>query len=721
MRPSSVAGVSPLLRRVSLLLSVVCILLPSACETLHPDIVRGYTLGEGEPGAAPEGVSLPERAAEAPGEAPGRVPDFYEPGTGRFVAPAAPAPGAPPAGNITLNFENTALREVVKVILGDLRGENYTIDPGVQGSVTLQTSRPIAADALIPTLELLLRMNGAALVYADGLYSVVPREAATQSGAMPQLGDASTPLPNGFGIRIVPLEFIAAEEMQKILEPFASTGNIVRVDKTRNLIVVAGAGPELDRILETVRIFDVDWLKGMSVALFSPDYVDAETLAGELGTVFGEDAEGPLAGLVKIVTLQRLNALLVITQRPQYLERVREWVDRLDRDTGTAGRRLYVYLVQNGKAADLAQVLTEVFAQEAAEAAVPRAQLAPGLAPAEIRSPPQPAPTFDTEPVANPQPPAGAPPEPPAPPLSAPLAAVDAQGVILIEGEPIRIIADEVNNALLIMATAQQFRQVEAAMRRLDIPPLQVLIEATIAEITLEGELQYGLEWFFKNNVDGKTGQGQLDLGTAGIAAIVPGFSYAVVDSAGMVRTVLNALAQDSRLNVISSPSLMVLNNQTANIQVGDEVPVTTQQQQSTSGTASPIVNTIEFRNTGVLLSVTPRVNAGGLVIMEVEQEVSQVAPGTPADSLTPTISQRKITSTVAVQSGQTVVLGGLIREQKSLSRSGVPGLYNLPILGPLFGSTSDDQNRTELVVLITPRAVRNSGDAQRVTEEFRN
>ncbi len=274
----------------------------------------------------------------------------------------------------------------------------------------------------------------------------------------------------------------------------------------------------------------------------------------------------------------------------------------------------------------------------------------------------------------------------------------------------------------MILATAQQYRQVEATLRRLDVSPLQVLIEATIAEITLQGDLKYGMEWFFTNKVGNKTGIGQLDLGVPGIAAIVPGFSYSIVDNAGAVRAVLNALADDSRLNVISSPSLMVLNNQTASIDVGDEVPITTQQQQSTVGGASPVVNNIEYRNTGVLLSVTPRVNAGGLVVMEVAQEVSNVAGESTGDAnLTPTISKRSITTAVAVQSGQTVVLGGLIREQKTLGRSGIPGLYNLPLIGPLFGTTVDEQQRTELVVLITPRAVQDSADAAQVTDEFRS
>ena len=710
------------MRRTGGLLCAVAGILLSGCERIHPDIVKGYTVGESQRAAAEaeaRGDAVPPSVGQATPEREPRPAQFYQPGTGVFVG--QPQPQSPATiqdgGNITLNFENTNLREVVKVILGDLLNVNYSIDPGVQGAVTLQTSEPLSRKDLIPTLELLLRMNGAALVPQIGLYNVVPRDSAMRGMLAPQLGNSGQALPRGYSVRIVPLTYIAAGEMQKILEPFAAAGNVVRVDTVRNLLILAGGGPELARLLETVRIFDVDWLKGMSIALFTPDFVDAETLSTELQAVFGEGGDSPLAGVIKFVTLERLNALLVITPRPQYLEKVADWVERLDRDSGGVGQRLFVYRVQNGKAADLATVLTEVFQRDAGSAVVPPPELAPGLEALEIAAPPPPDEDQEAAPGAAQRLLA-------TPAAFRPESLVGGEGVAISSGGEIRIIADEINNALVILATAQQYKQVEAALRRLDVLPQQVLIEATIAEITLKGDLKYGMEWFFTNTLGDKTGQGLLDLGVTGtgIGPVIPGFSYSIVDKAGAVRAVLNALAEDSRLNVISSPSLMVLNNQTAHIDVGDEVPVVTQQQQSTVGTSSPIVNNIEYRNTGVLLSVTPRVNAGGMVVMDVEQEVSQVVTdSTDTTSLTPTISKRSITTSVAVQSGQTVVLGGLIREQKVVSRSGIPGLYNLPIIGPLFGVTIDEQIRTELVVLITPRAVRNPAEAAQVTDEFRN
>jgi general secretion pathway protein D len=639
---------------------------------------------------------------------------FYAPGSDRFVSRSAakPTPAPVPArgAGVTLNFENTSVLEVVKVVLGDLLGRSYTIEPGVQGTVTLQSSSPIAREALLPTLELLLRMNGAALVDAGGgLLRVVPQEKALRGSVSPQLGDTRAPLPRGYGVRVVPLRFVSAAEMRNILEPMVDPGALVRIDSRRNLLIVAGNGEQLAQLRDAVELFDVDWMTGMSVALFRPDFVSAEALAEELGAVLGTGAEGPLNGLVRFVVIERLNGLLVVTPRREYLARVREWIARLDQSGGGMDRRLFVYHVQNGKAVELADVLAQVFQREA-ELVLPPAEVAPGLQAREIGS--------GAELTAPGAPESGAAPRALA---DTPADAVPAAGagVAISPSSEVKIIADEVNNALLILANGIEYKRVEAAIRQLDLAPLQVLIEATIAEVRLEDQLSQGLEWFFKNNFDNKKGTGTLDLNdTLDLAALLPGFSYAITDNAGLVRAVLNTLATESRAKIISSPSLMVLNNQQATIQVGDQVPITTQQQQATTENAN-LVNNIEFRDTGVLLSVTPRVNAGGLVIMEVEQEVSNVAP-TADETLTPTIQQRKINSTVAVQSGETVVLGGLIRENDNRTGTGVPGLRDIPVLGWFFGASTDELTRSELVVLITPRAVRGKVQAREVTEEFR-
>ncbi|MDH3314422.1 MAG: type II secretion system secretin GspD [Gammaproteobacteria bacterium] len=689
-----------------------------ATRTLPPASV-GESLARGQkpPGESertgPTAVTAPVSGEQT--EPPSAGADLYQPGSGVFVRELRGPDGVTKTGEITLNFENTNLLEVVKVILADLLKLNYVIEPGVQGAVTLQTSVPLPRESLVPTLELLLRMNGAALVESGDMFQVVPRESAARGLTSPQLGNSSAPLPRGYSVRIVPLRYVSAGEMQKILEPFVIPGNIVRVDTQRNLLILAGTGREMETLLETIAVFDVDWVAGMSVALFTPDFVDAKTLASDLEKVFGDQSKGPLAGLVKLAVIDRLNALLVISPRREYLSKVAEWVDRLDQDRGGSGRRLFIYHVQNGKAADLAAVLQQVFEAREAEIAISPPELAPGLEPVELRTQQPPTLSQETEAAVTGVAPRQETLEPTRPRRNTGA----AEGLQLSEGGKVRIIADEVNNALLVMATAVEYSQVSEALKRLDIVPLQVLVEATIAEVSLTDDLSQGLEWFFKNKIGSRTGEAFLDLNTPpGLGAFVPGFSYAIFSGAD-VRAVLNLLASESKLKVISSPSLMVLNNQTATIEVGDQVPITTQQQQSTLADAN-LVNSIEYRDTGVILSVTPRVNAGGLVTMEISQEVSDVSPN-PDAPLAPTIQQRKINSTVAIQSGETVVLGGLIRENDSFTSSGIPGLYNIPIIGFLFGQTSDERSRTELVVLITPRAVQGAEEARQITNEFRD
>ena len=681
----------------------------AGCEALSPE--RGIEIagrGDALPSAHAPGPDATRSAGEPAqrleqegiSDPPPSNAEFIEFGTDEFVNPVSPGGQSPSAdGAITLNFQDTALTEVVKVILGDLLARNYFVDPSVNGRVTLQTSRPLSRKDLVPTLETLLRMNGAAVVLNRGAFHVVPREGALRGLIAPQLGDSDVPLPQGYSVRVVPVRYVSAREMAEILEPFAPVGGMVRVDTARNLLVLAGSAAELSGLVDTVRIFDVDWLKGLSFGLFTPEFVDASVLAKQLAGVFGEEGQGPLAGLVRIVPIDHLESLLVVSPRREYMDRVAQWIERLDRPPRTAGQRLFVYRVRNGRASDLAGLLEQVFEPRAGEGEMSPAELAPGLDPVEIRT----ATGEDEEPWALLR-------------LRNRRRSVPGDGLLTGGGAAIRVIADDINNSLLILANAAQHREIEAALAKLDIVPLQVLIEATIAEVSLTDDLSLGVEWFFDNHLGRRTGDAVLDLGAASLAPGL-GFSY-VIRSAGDVRFVLNALASASRLNIVSSPSLMVLNNREASIQVGDQVPVTTRQQQTTE-TDATLVNNIEFRDTGVLLTVKPRVNAGGLVVMEVAQEVSDVAPGSTG-SLTPTIQQRRINSTVAVQSGETVVLGGLIRENKNLSESAVPGLSRIPGLGWLFGSETDSARRTELVVLITPRAVRDAGAARRITEEFR-
>jgi general secretion pathway protein D len=497
--------------------------------------------------------------------------------------------------------------------------------------------------------------------------------------------------------------------MQKILEPFISNGDDIRIDIRRNLIVASGSPQELTLIQDTINIFDVDWLRGMSVGLYPLDYVDPKTMKTELdsimGAVQGDTGTELLDGLVRTVSLERLNSILLIGSTPTALREVELWLHRLDTPGEHVGQRLYVYDVQNAKAIEIADILGDIFGRSSTSIPTQEsAELAPGLTPVEIgNNNNNPSNVVNNTQARN----------------SATGDRGDS-GLVLPNSDAIKIIADDVRNALVVLATPQDYKMVQEAIKKLDVVPLQVLIEASILEVSLRDDLSYGVEWFFKNGIDGKRGRGTLDLGDSGIAALAPGFSFTVIDAADQVRLALNALQNESEIKVLSSPSLMVLDNQTAMINVGDEIPVPTRQSVSNIDPNSPTVNEIQFRQTGVTLTVTPRVNSGGLVTMEIKQEVSSAISTTSSNIDAPTIQQRQIESVVAINSGETIVLGGLIQNTQTENEGGIPGLHRIPIIGKLFGQTSNENRRTELLVLITPRVVRNRNEARNITNEFR-
>jgi general secretion pathway protein D len=284
--------------------------------------------------------------------------------------------------------------------------------------------------------------------------------------------------------------------------------------------------------------------------------------------------------------------------------------------------------------------------------------------------------------------------------------------------ENVRVVSDDDNNSLMIYATGKQYELIQTALEQLDVVATQVIIEASILEVSLTDELRYGLEWSFKNGIgNDHDGKGLLATAAGGPASIIPGFSYTVTNSIGDISAVLNALAEESLINVISTPSVMVLDNHTAYIHVGDQVPTFDQQTESDGGR---ITQSVTYKDTGVKLTVTPSVNAGGLVTMDVEQSVTDVGPIDEATGQRAFL-ERNIMSRVAVRSNQSVVLGGLIRENASNVESGIPILYKLPLIGPAFGSTTKEDRRTELLVIITPRAIYNESELRQVSDEMRS
>lgn len=668
----------------------------------------------------PDGVS-PEPGAEQPGDAAASTSltpeQRYEIFKGKGGAVGRPRKSKALAtvaegGDITLNFVDADIREVMKATLGEILGASYTVAPGVQGLVTVQSGRPVPREALLPTLETILRMHGVALVREGGIYRVQALQGAARGNAAIRLGISGAAVGEAYGIQVVPLYYVSATQMAETLRPIAREGGVLHVDESRNVIMLGGTQFELAALLEAVEIFDVNWLSGMSFGLFPLEYADSRALADELNAILGDGKRGVAGGLVRLVPVERLNAVLAVSRQHRYIQQVQQWVERLDKPGGGGGgggdRQLYIYFVQNGKAADLAGVLNDAFSnQEQVLQTSPTTapgQLAPGLEPVEIGS-------TEGEPAA---PASGEPQQAMPSPQPAPTPQPGG-GIALSRNGQIRVVADEERNALLISGSPAEYRSVLRALKQLDRRPLEVLIEVTIADVTLTDRLEYGVRWFFQS------GNHSVDLADGAVTADFAGLSY--LFSVTNAKVVLDLLSSITDVEVISAPQLLVLNNQEAQLQVGAQVPVATQQ--STSVDPDPlvpdrIVSTIELKDTGVILKVTPRVNDSGLIIIEIEQEVSQVSQDATAGTLTPTISKRIITTTAAVQSGQTVALGGLIQDNKTNTKVGVPGLSAIPFLGALFRYTTDTVTRSELLVLVSPRVIRDQRGALNITNELR-
>ena len=651
--------------------------------------------GEGEPEAAP---------ARAQGA-------VLTPGTGTVInerVAATPPPSLDMPGEATFNFEGEPVHAVVKVILGDLLQQNYVIAPGVQGQVTLATPRPVNAAQALGLLEMVLGWNNARLVWLDGRYNVLPTEQALPGNLSPRTGGVANA--RGYEVRAVPLRYISAMEMKKLLEPYARPNAVVSTDVSRNLIVLAGTRAELQNYLRTVEIFDVDWLAGMSVGVYPLMSSEAEAVVSDLEAVFGPEGETPVAGMFRFMPLQGQNAVLVITPQPRYLREVQAWIERLDAGGGE-GSRLYTYEVLYMKAVDLAEQLNQVFgggSTAGGAASGPGApSLMPGLEPVQIRSIETPAPD-----AADPKARAAA--------TGRSDPSGNGGGVSVGSGEGVSVSAVEESNALLVRATPGQWESIRRTIERLDTMPLQVHIEAQVVEVQLNGQLSYGVNWFFENAVAdeglpsavGRTIWGDISgaVGEGGLSWTFLGRNAAAV---------ISALDSYSDVRVLSTPSVVVRNNAEAKLDVGTKIPVnSTSFNPIDGGGGTGTFTQVQYLDTGVILTVTPRISRDGTVFMEIEQEVSSPGDSADANGNLP-INKRKLTTEAAVQSGETVMLAGLISDSTLDGSDGLPGLSRLPVVGGLFGKKTQDKLRTEVIILVTPRVVRDPNEARRLTDEY--
>jgi len=725
---------TPIPFRFSLLTFAILLVGCSTTGTTPPNTFSEIT-GNNPPSAitkpAPE-----NKDSTSPANGDSRTQDRLYPGNDRVVdlPKARLSPTAQGGEGVMLNFERAPLVDVIHTILGDVLKVPYSIDPNVKGEVVLHTSQPTPLADLPGVLDTVLLANGAVLRIDDtGFYRV--GLADTMKNLPPSLRSASNK--TGQAITIIPLRYIGAQDMADILKPVAAPEAFMRVDTTRNLIVMIGTQNQSQAWMELVKTFDVDFMRSMSVGIFPLEYSDVKETAKAIEMLIGSDPK-TTGGIVRVMPIERLNSLFIVTPRKNYLDQIRQWVARLDQAPDNAIEpSLYVYPVQNGDATRMAKTLGNLFGSGTSTSAGTRGTTAPGLSESAISGTSGSASsTGSSSSDSN---------------LSTQGSSSGGAGLgagigsttgstgsstqnntptAVSIGKNIRVVADEDNNALLIYAPRREYRRIENAIRQLDVAPVQVLIEASIVEVTLSDKFQFGLQWYFTNGFGGSlsnfSGAGGFVNAASGVeglpvltpaAPLVPGLNYIISNAQGNIQAVLNALSSETSLKVVSSPSMLVLDNQKAEMQVGSQVPIQTSTTFSQLGLPT---TSFEYKDTGVLLTVVPRINAGDMVTLDVLQKVTDIGP---IDSATKQRSflQRSMKSRIAVQSGQTAILGGLIRDGKENSRNGIPGLVDIPVLGYLFGTTEKNKDRTELIVLLTPRVMENMTQTQQITEEIRS
>lgn len=609
----------------------------------------------------------PPRASTAsPGAPPAETAEpqerlIYSRGVRGSLSRDAAVAGELAEKTVTLGFANAPAADVARAVISETLGETVAVADGVTGTISLTAAGEIPADEALALLESVLAESGLALLRTQGGYLLTTLAKAGEEPSQVSRGAAV-----GYGVAFAPVRNALPSELANLIKPFVSSRVTITPDDSRSALLLKGPNTDIAAAREAIETFDTPHLIDRTFGMFRLQYADAASLKGELQSVL---AVSSAKGAGEILPLPRLNLLFVTARTRDAFDEIRDWIERLDQPSGGDARRLRYYPVQNTAAEKIAEQLSSAISGIVPQPSTPATGENAG---SSVQ------PTF--------------------------------RGTAAISGggAAATISTDTLNNALIIRSTDQEYREIVALIERMDVAAPQVLIEATIAEVTLNEALSFGVRWFLENAESRVT---LSDNAAGAVAAVFPGLSYTFIETDA--RIALSALASVTDVSVISAPSIMVLNNQTANLQVGDEVPIVTQQAQSVIDPDAPIVSTLQLRETGVILEVKPRINASDIVVLEVTQEVSDVTPTTTSGIDSPTIQQRRFTSTVAVRNNGTIALGGLIRENFTDNDSGVPIFKDIPLLGNAFKSRDITKRRTELVVFLTPRIIRTDEDAR--------
>lgn len=700
----------------------------------HADrLVGSDTQSAADQGVRSEPLDAAADAADGDGDsdegrkADGRPRAQIRRGNGRVInnsAATAPLPdiGAT-TGEARFNFEGESLHAVVKAILGDMLGQNYTIAPNVQGTVTYATPKPVSSAQALSVLEMILGWNNARMIYSDGRYSIVASDQALGTGVVTPRG-GSPESARGFESRVVPLRYISATEMEKLLKPYARPNAIVTVDAGRNLLTIVGSRAELESYLRTIEIFDVDWMASMSVGVFPLQSSKATKVVQDLEKVFGEQSKSPVAGMFRFMPLDGANAVLAITSQADYLDDIEQWIDRID--GAGEGVKLHSYELKYITAKDLGERLSEVFGGGSGNrgggndgggySLIPGGQsnvIGPGGSDGGKDGG-----DFGNSSGSGSSGLGGG---------SLSLnASQGGSGSVVIEvgGDKVAVSAIEENNTLLVRATGSAWRSILDVIEKLDVMPLQVHIETQVAEVTLSGDLAYGVNWYLEKAT---TDNGLPDLTGPNIPPkwSTLGASIGGVNGQGLAWTliqndaaaVITALDKVTDVRLLQTGSVLTKNNSEATLNVGSRIPITTVSINPILGNNNT-TSSVQYLDTGVILKVRPRVTKDGTVFLDIVQEVS--SPGSDADvNGNVRINTRRLKTEAVTNSGDTVLLAGLIQDGTTRGSSGLPGLTRIPVIGALFGRQSSNQSRTEVVILITATIMRDQQELRTLTDDY--
>jgi general secretion pathway protein D len=681
---------------------------------------------KGKPGELPqkeisqppsEMAAPPPKPVEAPPAAVAEAPKPERPAQPLIQPPRSDLPTPPPPSTpvkppetprgpgVVFNFDNADLYEVIRV-MAEILKINYIVDPKVRGVVNIHTVGQIPSEDVFPIFQSILRLNGATAVKKGNVYEIVPFGDAKKSYVpfSTTRDPAKLAAEERYTTQIIILRYIPVAEVSKLIKPFLSDGADIIEHPPNNILIINDLASNVRKSLDIINLFDVDLFADMKVRIYPVLNADVTEIAKEMERIFASFEISTKSGRgvgITFTPVTRINSLLVISSIPNIFERVEAWLRELDK-TPAEGTKLsvFVYYVQNGKAKDLADVLKQIF--------VATKEKKP-----EFR-----------ERVVTPEPtPRGVRPTTPAP--SAP---PKEEAAAVPEGE-INIVVDEANNALVIRAFQRDYRAILETIRKLDIYPKQVLIEVMVAEITLDDTTQFGIEWSRFLSSQPPNAQ-EVVLGarppadpfSAALTAI--GIRYSIVELGGRVSAAIRAAATRGRLKVISSPHILASNNKEAKIQIGSSQPILTSTYSGTTGVAGAagvIEGTIEYKDIGIILTVTPRISDGGLVSMEISVEDSTVDTTTLGTlPSVPVFGKRTAKTVLSITEGQAIVIGGLIQDSKNVTKSGIPLLSRIPLLGALFGQHEYITGKTELILLMTPHIITDQLQSDTVTREFK-